>query len=512
MNEPRVLIIGAGLAGLAAGIYARLNGWRAHIVEHAARPGGVAATWQRKGYAIDGGIHYHMDVAPGTPVHRLYRTLGVWNRDRYLPLETYTVFRDLETGRRLEVTRDLDRLADDLKSTPGGGTRDRTRFIDRLIGAARALSGTDMVAAMPRPPELGALGAGRAAEAWTGLKTLFRLGSRARFYTGPFARPVAGTVPGPAGDWFSDIACRLFLPQNPVWFTALVLGLFSRGGLYLRTDGSGGFTGEMESRFLDLGGEVTYRATVDRIETRDGRAVGVRLAGGERLTAGAVIAAGDGHSTIFNLLRDCDPGPRLRKIHSDLELFPPLTMFNFGVGREMADRNWFHQLRLEIPLARGCHRDSWLGVRVFNYGPGFAPPGRCLVQVITESDWRHWAGLRRDRAAYREEKRNLAAGVLNALDRAWPGLAAGVDMTDVATPHTWWRYTLNRRGSWEGFLPTPRALMTIVPRTLPGLAGLAMAGQWVMPGGGVIPSMVSGAQAVEIICRRAGMPFRDPAR
>jgi phytoene dehydrogenase-like protein len=53
-----------------------------------------------------------------------------------------------------------------------------------------------------------------------------------------------------------------------------------------------------------------------------------------------------------------------------------------------------------------------------------------------------------------------------------------------------------------GWLPSPKAMMTPMRRTLPGLDGFVMAGQWVMPGGGVPTCIVSGRQAVDILRRR----------
>jgi len=66
-----VVIIGAGLAGLAAGVYAQMNGYRSHIFEHHSRPGGVAAAWRRGDYLIDGGIHFLMGHRPGQPLYDL---------------------------------------------------------------------------------------------------------------------------------------------------------------------------------------------------------------------------------------------------------------------------------------------------------------------------------------------------------------------------------------------------------------------------------------------------------
>jgi hypothetical protein len=58
VTEKSLIIIGTGLVGLSTGCYAQVNGYQSHIFEHHTMPGGVAAAWKRKGYLIDGGIHF----------------------------------------------------------------------------------------------------------------------------------------------------------------------------------------------------------------------------------------------------------------------------------------------------------------------------------------------------------------------------------------------------------------------------------------------------------------------
>jgi phytoene dehydrogenase-like protein len=53
-----IIIIGAGIAGLSAGCYARMNGYDATIFELHSQPGGLCTAWNRKGYTFDGCIHY----------------------------------------------------------------------------------------------------------------------------------------------------------------------------------------------------------------------------------------------------------------------------------------------------------------------------------------------------------------------------------------------------------------------------------------------------------------------
>ncbi|MBQ3930059.1 MAG: FAD-dependent oxidoreductase, partial [Paludibacteraceae bacterium] len=49
----KLIIIGGGVAGLSAGIYARKRGWETVIYEKNAVAGGECTSWKRQGYHID---------------------------------------------------------------------------------------------------------------------------------------------------------------------------------------------------------------------------------------------------------------------------------------------------------------------------------------------------------------------------------------------------------------------------------------------------------------------------
>ena len=46
----KIIIIGAGIAGLSAGIYALKNGFDVTIYESHFLPGGMCTAWQRRGW------------------------------------------------------------------------------------------------------------------------------------------------------------------------------------------------------------------------------------------------------------------------------------------------------------------------------------------------------------------------------------------------------------------------------------------------------------------------------
>jgi phytoene dehydrogenase-like protein len=47
----------------------------------------------------------------------------------------------------------------------------------------------------------------------------------------------------------------------------------------------------------------------------------------------------------------------------------------------------------------------------------------------------------------------------------------------------------------------------MMDKTLPGLADFYMVGQWVMPGGGLPPAVLSGRNVVQILCKRDKKKF-----
>jgi len=92
------------------------------------------------------------------------------------------------------------------------------------------------------------------------------------------------------------------LPETPFILHLMKHGLGAVGDIAWPVGGSLAFARSIERRYLELGGEVHYRQKVERILTRDDRAVGVRLADGSEHHADIVISNADGRKTILQML------------------------------------------------------------------------------------------------------------------------------------------------------------------------------------------------------------------
>ena len=495
MSKPSVIIIGAGLGGLSTGTYAQMNGYQCRIFEHARHPGGVAAEWKRQGYTIDGGIHFYMGYRPGRPDHDLYRELGIYQENQYLEMTNYGRFINPSDGRSLDIIQDLDQLAATMKDI---SPKDAA-FINKVFKGAKAFRNSNMTGTMKKPPDM--------TRWWDTLKMMIKMKGTLRYYSGWYMQSLGEATKQLHDPWLVHVFKHLFMPEVPVVFIMIILGALSGGNMAVRKDGSGGFARALEKRFLDLGGEVAYRSTVEKILVEKYHAVGIRLSNGEEYRADHIVSAADGFSTLYDLLDGKYLTAQLRKLHEGWPLWKPVVLINYGVARDFSYEPSVTMLKSTSNIRAGyLASDCWV-IRVFNYCPNCAPAGRTLVQVMIESEWQPWKDIREDKDVYNKEKEMTAKQVLERLNDVWPGIKDQVEMTNVATPHTWWRITRNRQGAFEGFAIIDKIFTTSVKRTLPGLDNFFMAGQWVVPGGGVIPTLVSGKHAAMLLCRRDGKVF-----
>ena len=484
-----LIIIGAGLSGLAAGCYGQMNGFNSHIFEHHTVPGGLAATWKRQGYLIDGGIHVIMGQKPGTALHQIFKELGVSDPSLYIDMVSYGRFVHQSGGIDLVVGSDLEKLASELERL----APEDSAIIDDIIGGARTMQGHDLSTfGMNQPPEL--------SSRLNQLKEMWRARSIMKYFSGRYGKKISEMVDDLKTPWLRDFFCSLFLPESPTWFVMMVLALVADKQCAFLARGCLDFVLAMGKRYKALGGEATYGATVEKILVEKERAVGIRLVNGHEYRADYVVSAGDSYNTIFNLLEGQYVNDKIKKRHEDWPISRPYLIASYGMNREFPNENPFFTVFLDEPIIIGNEKAKMLFARILNYSSRFTPAGKTVFQVEIETDYDYWFDLQaRDRAAYDQEKKRLADEFLAHLGKYYPILSSQVEMVDVATPYTTWRYTLNRKGAWGAWLMTSDIMMERIERRLPGLKNFFMAGHWIMCGG-VPPSLYSGRHAIQLIC------------
>lgn len=483
-----VIIIGAGIGGLAAGCYARMNGYQTTIHEMHSLPGGVCTSWERKGYTFDGCMHHLAGCRPDLRMYRMWRELGVMPRDVYRPEELIAI--EDPAGRRLTMYTDLDRLLEHMHAL---SPQDSTR-IDTFIGAARRLTQMSMMdLLLARPwemlsalPYMGLMGR------W-GKLTLEQFGAR---FSDPFLARAVGQI-------------QYDFENIPAVVGLMFLAGCASGDFGWPAGGSSAFASSMADRFTALGGEIRYGSRVDGIVVEDDRAAGVRLADGSEQRADVVISNADGRTTIYDMLGGRYIDERIARYYSH----PPKQMemalhISLGVARDLSDEPHALVLWLPEPVEIAGVRRDRLFIENYAFAPETAPAGCTALQVGLTTSYDYWKQF--SPADYRAAKRHAAERVIDCLERRWPGLRDQVEVTDVATPLTTERYT----GSYLGYQawPVPNQSMLDafsgkgLSRTLPGLAGFYMVGQWA--GGLGLPNVTAmGRRVIAQLCKADGRRF-----
>jgi phytoene dehydrogenase-like protein len=288
MEQKSIIIIGAGITGLAAGCYGQMNGYRTQIFEMHYNPGGLCTSWQRKEYTIDGCLHWLVGSSPANNFYRIWEELGAVQGRRMIDHEEFKWIEGAD-GRVFIIYTDIARLEQHMKEL----AHQDEDVIEEFTKALRTCTRFEMP--IEKAPELyGPI---------DGLKLLFKMF--------PFLRVMRKWKKISVQDFakrFTDPFLReafplsFDLPDFPMMGMLMTLAWMHQKSAGYPIGGSLEFSRAIERRYLNLGGQIHYRSPVSKILVENEQAVGVRLADGTEYRGDIIISAADGHATIFDML------------------------------------------------------------------------------------------------------------------------------------------------------------------------------------------------------------------
>ncbi|MFC2095086.1 phytoene desaturase family protein [Candidatus Bipolaricaulota bacterium] len=491
-----VVIVGAGIAGLSTGCYARMNGLKTTIFEMHNIPGGLCTAWKRKGYTFDISMHTLFGSKTG-PVFQMWQELGMAKDQR---VHYHDEIARIESGgKQLTICADSRRLEEQMLALSPADAK-RTKELIHLF------FGKDMSGVMSlKPAEMsGPL------DTLKMMATLLPLMGTLRKYGKMTIQEFAQRFQDP----FLRNAVRFFfdspgwpMPRFPMGILSGFLN-FSASNAGVPLGGSQEAVFRIAEHYQELGGEIHYNSRVMDVIIQNDQAVGVRMEDGTEHRADIVVWAADGHTVIFDILGGRYLGDEVQSMYSDWTPVVSPVHVMLGVARDLSREPHVIIFEAEDPITIAGEEHRWLHFLHHCFDPSMAPPGSSAVEVWYATPYEYWEQLARDCTRYEEEKKRIADFTITELDKRWPGLASQIEVVDVATPATYVRYTGNWQGSPDGWYQTTENMTKRTPvRNLPGLSSFHMVGQWTMPYSGVVGAALSGRQLIHLLCKRSGRPF-----
>lgn len=495
-DRPAAIVVGSGFGGLAAAVRLGARGYRVTVLERLGQPGGRARTHAQDGFTFDAGPT--IVTAPHL-FEELWSLAGRRMADdvTLVPVDPFYRIR-FSDGSTFEASGDPERMRDEVRRLSPGDlagyesfvafSRELCRVGFEELGDRPFSSFADMVRVAPELVRLKAY------------------------------RSVYGLVSG----FVRDERLRQALSFHPLFvggdpfrapsLYALIAWLERRWGVHYAMGGVGRIVEGLVGLIEGQGGAVRYGAEVERILVEDGRASGVRLAGGETIAAGIVVSNADSTFTYGALL-----GREPRRRWTDKKLAAAshsmsLFVWYFGTRRRYADIP--HHLILMGPRYRGLLKDIFRRKRLADdfslylhrptaTDPSMASEGCDAFYVLAPvpnlqgaTDWAAEAEPYRRRI-----ERALEASVL-------PGLSGELVTSRIATPLTFRDDFLSPHGAAFGLEPVLTQSAWFRPHNVSEeVANLYLVGAGTHPGAG-LPGVLSSAKILDRVVPHAATLVR----
>ncbi|MFM8293140.1 MAG: carotenoid isomerase, partial [Microcystaceae cyanobacterium] len=448
-----VIVIGSGIGGLVTATQLAAKGAKVLVLERYLIPGGSAGYFERQGYRFDVGASMIFGFGQQGTTNLLTRALAAVGQSLETIADPVQIHYHLPQGLEVKVHRDYKKFLQELTARFPQEARGIRQFYDECWRVFNCLNAMELL-------------------------SLEELGYLLRVF---FQHPGAclGLVkylPQNAGDIarrylsnpellkFIDMECYCWsvVPADltPMINAGMVFSDRHYGGINYPKGGVGQIAEKLVEGLVQSGSEIRYQARVTQILTEKGRAIGVKLANGEKLLAKRIVSNATRWDT-FEKLLDADRLPKTEKTWGDrYQQSPSFLSLHLGVKADL------------LPPGTECHHillEDWQQMEseqgtIFVsiptlLDPSLAPPGHHIIHTFTPSWMTDWQGL--SPQDYQAKKEADAHHLIDRLESIFPGLNAALDYQEVGTPRTHRRF-LGRQNGTYGPIPQRKLLGLLV--------------------------------------------------
>lgn len=510
------IIIGGGHNGLVTAAYLAKVGRRVLVLERRAQVGGAAVTEAfadapdfKFSTLADGLGHLSPQIINDLGLHR--------HGLEFLPAEA-TIFAPLPDGRHLTIWRDVDRTVEEISRFSARDAARYPAFLD-LVGKVSGVVGALATMTPPQLPK----------PAPADLKELLKLLGPARQLSKKEIHDTLRVLPMSVSDfideWFESEPLRGLLAGRGV--TGITWGPRAAGTAYnllyacagqgghafghsgVIKGGMGALTQAIAQAAQSYGAEIRTDAAVAEVQVEHGRATGVTLAGGEKLSAACVISNADPQTTFFKLVDPIHLDPffmrqvnnikyrgSAARVHLALAELPHFSALN---GANGGDQSAYLRGRIQIAPSLNYVEKAADAAKYGDYArqpyleatiptlldPSLAPAGRHVMSVYVQ-----FAAYHLRHSDWETEREALGQVVIDTLSAYAPNLKPAILHTHVLTPLDLERtYGLTEGNPNHGEMTLDQFLYM---RPVAGwaqyrtpLPGLYLCGAGAHPGGGV---------------------------
>lgn len=496
-----VIVIGAGLAGLAASLKLVQNKLSVLVLEQNNQVGGYAVNFTRKNFRIEGALQSVTGCRPDGAFYKILQMIDFHEKVEFIEIPQLKNQIDLQSRSSFVYMDDYNNFIEGMRFKYPKEIKSLRKFLRRGIGMAKFLGNWNISSFGKKNLLI--------------LRNLHRLPRL--FYN--FRRSAEDLLNRHFKD--EELKKELYSYANylgaddedlsAIVFFASIFTKFTQDDFYMK-GGSGSFTQSLAQEITKLGGTIVTQAKVTGLNYNQHVIESIEVTSKKRedspviIPADKILFCADPEYMLSTLWK----GPPLpqKYIYSLKKRIQTESIFEVYLGLDIDLRNLgFGEYCYEIQDSNGIRCKMFV---YSNLDPSCAPKGCSNIEIIhfMRADLFNLAicadnGHRGKN--YSRLKDQITTIFVNIVAKL-----VGLDdfhdhimYQDAATPITFERYTNNTRGSFAGYTATfGQTIINPVSITTP-VKNLFLAGQWINLGGGFQMTIYGGIKAAEIISRTA---------
>lgn len=500
--EYEVIIVGAGLGGLTAGLQLADAGLRVVVLEQRNKVGGCASSFSRGEFNFDAALH-QLSIGGGKgKVLEILRDLKVL--DRIELIRTKELARSIFPGIDFTTPTDKSRAIAILKAR----WPDEANEIDRFYQLAAAIS-REMLS----------------------LSDLYKRNWLSTFLTKlviPFRQPHLfkwrnATLSEVLDEYFDSPELKAVIsqywvyfgpPPSKVWapmFLTAYYSYFQNGAWQIRGSAQS-LSNALADRIVELGGDVRTGKRVAKIQVERGAVTGIVTADGELLRSRYVVSNADPFQTFLELIgEEKSPAEIIEKVR---RLKPSNSLVGVYLGLDVEPSHFgidtyeiFYNTSLDSDLMykdmlEGRFTEGALTITIYsNIGDDFyAPAGKSVVVLNAYSGLEYWP---KPGPEYLAKKKDMEEQLIRLAENVLPGLRQHILVREGMTPYTIKSYTGQNGGVPYGWNMVPKHFERLANDT--PINGLYLAGSWAGMIHGVSGAILSGERAAQFVLDKERM-------
>lgn len=488
-----VAIIGGGVSGFAAGIYALQSGYEATIYEKNPMAGGECTGWNRQGYHIDNCVHFLVGCSEKDELNKVWKNIGVITDATILYREPSFYCLDMN-GERLHLWRDIEKAKEEFLRIAPEDERELTQFFDCVKGCECIKPPCEQSPAHMSWFQYAKLGlsmkpAGKANKEY-GKQTMADFVER---FKNPYLKALFG-------NYFNKDTIALTFLTSYAFYTSDTVAI--------PEGGSTGMIARIENRFQTLGGRLNRSSEVTDVVLEQGHIRALRQKDGTEIVADNYIWACDPEPLFRNMLDSRFMDPNLKHMYDHPEGYAVKTGYQAAFGISTEDELLLPAGSVIFPCEEyivANEKHTFCGMRVYDYDKTIYPQSKRVIQcniLQSANDYDYWETLSRDKPAYEKEKERIAEELKIRLETQYPQLKGNLILLGTYSPITFHRWCNAYKGGYMSFDAGKGFKRKYVKNTVQGIDNLFLAGQWLQNGGGLPIAVTEGKFAVDAMLEK----------